>query len=92
MATIVATSRLLTWLAEHQTMIGATTQTDVERYATEHPGRAKAVVAFLAWTQCTGLNCGLTLATRPTTQPQVTVDEAPSTPPGSHPSSTGPTR
>lgn len=74
-ATIVATSRFLTWLAEHQTTIGAATQTHVEQYATERPGQAQAVVAFLAWTRRTGLTCELTLPTRPTTQPQVTLAE-----------------
>lgn len=69
----MATSRILTWLAEHQTTIGAATQTHAEQDATERPGQAQAVVAFLAWTQRTGLTCELTLPTRPTTQPQVTV-------------------
>ena len=74
-ATIVATSRFLTWLAEHETTITAATQTHAEQYATERPGRAQAVVAFLAWTRRTGLTCELTLPTRPTTQPQVTLTE-----------------
>jgi len=43
-ATIVATSRFLTWLAEHQTTIGAATQTHVEQYATVNRHGFRAVL------------------------------------------------
>jgi hypothetical protein len=58
-ASIVATARFLAWLAAHNTSITAVTQTELDQYAVQHPGRAKAVVAFLAWTTRTGLTSGI---------------------------------
>ena len=75
-ATIVATARFLAWLAAHDTSITAATQAELEQYAVEYPGRAKAVVAFLAWAGRTGLTAGIKLPTNPhQTQPEVTLGD-----------------
>ena len=73
-ATIVATARFLAWLAEHNTSITTTTQADLDQYAVEYPGRAKSVVAFLAWAGRTALTSGIKLPSRPQQgQPEVTL-------------------
>ena len=41
-ASIVATARFLAWLAAHNTSITAVTQTQLDQYAVEHSGQAKA--------------------------------------------------
>ena len=75
-ATIVATAKFLTWLAEHEATIHTARQADCDQYALERPGQAKSVTAFLAWTARTGLTGDLTLPTHPKTQPQVTLSDA----------------
>ena len=73
-ATLVATGRVLTWLAEHDTSITTATQADLEQYAVEYPGRAPMVVAFLAWAGRTGLSSGIKLPTPAQQgQPEVTL-------------------
>jgi hypothetical protein len=72
-ATITATARFLTWLADHDTTITTARQADCDQYAVERPGQAKSVVTFLAWTRRTGLTGDITLPTQPKTQPQVTL-------------------
>ena len=72
-ACIVATARFLAWLADHNTSITSATQTDLDQYAVEHPGQAKAVVAFLAWAGRTGLTSGIKLPTHQPAQPEVTL-------------------
>jgi len=69
----VATARFLAWLAAHNTSITTVTQTELDQYAVEHPGRAHAVVAFLAWTTRTGLTSGIKLPTHQPPQPEVTL-------------------
>lgn len=75
-ASIVATMRLLTWLASHGTDITAATQTDIEHYADEHPGRARAARPFLAWAHRTELTTKMSLPVPERDQPQVTVSDA----------------
>ena len=70
---IVATARFLTWLAEHNTSITTATQSDLDQYAVECPGQAKAVVAFVTWAKRTGLTSGIKLPTYQPAQPEVTL-------------------
>ena len=72
-ASIVATSRFLAWLAEHKPSITTATQVDLDQYAVEHSGQARAVVAFLAWTARTGLTSDLKLPTEQSAQAEVTL-------------------
>ena len=72
-ASIVATARFLAWLAAHNTSITTVTQAELDEFAVEHPGRAQAVVAFLAWTARTGLTSGIKLPTHQPPQPEVTL-------------------
>ncbi|OLT22318.1 hypothetical protein BJF81_00140 [Ornithinimicrobium sp. CNJ-824] len=76
-ATIVVTARFMNWLTEHGTDLADIEQGDLDRFAEEHRARALALRPFLAWCARTGLGGDLSAATRPTTQPAVTLsDEA----------------
>lgn len=74
-ATIVVTARFMNWLTEHGTGLADIDQDDLDRYAEKHRGRAVALRPFLAWCARTGLGNDLSTATRPTTQPAVTLSD-----------------
>ncbi|OLT22059.1 hypothetical protein BJF81_13945 [Ornithinimicrobium sp. CNJ-824] len=76
-ATIVVTARFMDWLTEDGTDLTDIGQGDLDRYAQQHRARALALRPFLAWRARTGLGGNLSVATRPSTQPAVTLsDEA----------------
>lgn len=74
-ATIVVTARFMNWLTEHGTDLADIEQGDLDRFAEEHRARALALRPFLAWCARTGLGGDLSAATRPTTQPAVTLSD-----------------
>ncbi|MGC5586115.1 hypothetical protein ACPYOC_17470 [Ornithinimicrobium sp. W1665] len=74
-ATIVVTARFMDWLTEDGTDLTDIGQGDLDRYAQQHRARALALRPFLAWRARTGLGGNLSVATRPSTQPAVTLSD-----------------
>ncbi|WP_181062358.1 hypothetical protein [Nocardia cyriacigeorgica] len=72
-ATILATTRFLTWLDTNQTTLTALTQATLDRYLADHPGTAPTLEPFLVWASGTGLTETFVIPTPKRPQPQVTV-------------------
>lgn len=75
-AQINAAIRLCRWAHDHQSSVTELTQTDLERYLTEHPGSGVTMSGFIAWLRRSRLNTALRLATIEATFPEVTVSDA----------------
>jgi hypothetical protein len=58
-AAIITAIRLLAWLEDRHKTLATLTQTDLDHYLTDHPGRGEILVAFIAWTRQANLTSGL---------------------------------
>lgn len=74
-ASIVATARLLAWLAQRGVSISTATQADIDQHTADHYGRAQSVVSFLAWAHRTRLTGDLKVAVKQRDKPQVTLSD-----------------
>jgi hypothetical protein len=74
-AIILTVLRFLDWLDDHDTTITATTQTDLDHYLVNHPGRASMLAVFLDWTTRTGITTDLDVPTAPRPLPEVTLSD-----------------
>lgn len=76
-ATVIAAIRLLIWLDEHQIALSQTTQTNLDHYLAEYPGRGSALARFIDWTSHTHITRELRIPPpqRPDLQVQISDDQ-----------------
>ncbi|MDR2379706.1 MAG: hypothetical protein LBE08_00775 [Bifidobacteriaceae bacterium] len=74
-ARVNAAVKLMDWAEQLGKAVTQLTQTDLERYLNEHPGRRWAVYPFVAWLADTRANPRLSLRPREPPQPQVTIPD-----------------